>query len=901
MNSVNSAKLSIVITSFNKGSYLAECLDSVIEGLNQGAEIIIVDDGSTDTSLEILRPYANCYPRLKYILQRNRGVSAARNQGIKAANGHYIIFLDADDRMDLEGLMHLYELCKKEDADTAIGSIIRFNEEELQETIPYLKRMFSMNNKQIIRHISKNPELNLSPSVCNKLFKRSLLLKHQIFFDESMMLGEDLLFSQRALYLSRNTLVKEIIVLHYRRFQDEITLSRVNETSLFDRLIVLQMKIKLLYEDLNVSHLLSTIELRQFKYFLNSIFEMKKPTIQRDPHHLFILTETFIQVLKFGMQMNELKLEEQLLVKIILNKDISSLEKLFIVMQDNKFETAYIAHEGAYYHPLYTYFQSYESILKIWKHKLIHRVEIVKQDDMKIYIGGYAFIHHIPADAYKRYLVIRNNEVQKRIPLTTALRTDVTFLHAENRVDYNEAGFETLEINVKDLGYGEWDFFIGVQMHDQWIESPVYIPLSQLRNSLKPVIANEFLISPKYKMGSFLCLEIQRVNKWTNIRQLINGFKKDFRYDISFLKKRDFHTFFSIALIKLLGRLLRGQRIWLIGERRDTAQDNSFHLFSYIRKYKKEINIYYVIDKRSKDYQKIKEFGNIIHFGSLKHTLYLLACTMTLNSYIESANMYTAAYKNILKYYPHWQKNKKVFLQHGVIGVSRVNHSLHKNRTGYSLFVTSSENERDHILSEFGYQDKEVVVTGLPRWDALEDVSQGNEILLMPTWRNWIKTGSQLKASNYFQTYMAFLKSKELHELLERRNLVMTFYPHYKVQQLLGDIPFIHERIRIVRQGQETVQQLLKSHRLLITDYSTVSYDFAYMNKQVLFYQFDYDEFFSRHYNKGIIEIESKQVCKNEAELINKIKESLENNVARYSIKNEHDISKKIILELSGL
>ncbi|CUB46424.1 CDP-Glycerol:Poly(glycerophosphate) glycerophosphotransferase [Bacillus cereus] len=123
----------------------------------------------------------------------------------------------------------------------------------------------------------------------------------------------------------------------------------------------------------------------------------------------------------------------------------------------------------------------------------------------------------------------------------------------------------------------------------------------------------------------------------------------------------------------------------------------------------------------------------------------------------------------------------------------------------------------------------------------------------MPTWRSWIKTKDQLMKSKYWQTYMSFLKSKELHRMLEEKDMTLTFFPHYQTQKLGGETPVFHERIKVLKQGEETVQSLLKRHRLLITDYSTVSFDFAYMNKPVIFFQFDYDEFYSRHYNEGPI------------------------------------------------
>ena len=148
----------------------------------------------------------------------------------------------------------------------------------------------------------------------------------------------------------------------------------------------------------------------------------------------------------------------------------------------------------------------------------------------------------------------------------------------------------------------------------------------------------------------------------------------------------------------------------------------------------------YIITKDSQDLTKIKSYGDIVWYDSILHTLYLLTCKFTINSYAEKPNMYTKEYIDIVKYYPDFVKNKKVFLQHGVIGVSRVNHVLHKNKVNYDYFIVSSEFEKRHIVEEFGYDEKEVIVTGLARWDNLNNEAKKNKILFMPTWRSWIKS-----------------------------------------------------------------------------------------------------------------------------------------------------------------
>lgn len=314
-----------------------------------------------------------------------------------------------------------------------------------------------------------------------------------------------------------------------------------------------------------------------------------------------------------------------------------------------------------------------------------------------------------------------------------------------------------------------------------------------------------------------------------------------------------------------------------MGERRDTAQDNTYHLFEYVVK-NNDANAFYIIDKKSNDYKKVSKYKNIINYGTVKHTLYLLCSNITISSYVEKNNMHTEEYKYILKYFPEIRRNKKVFLQHGVIGVSRVNHSLHKNKVNYDLFIVSSDFEREHIIKEYGYSNCEVKATGLARWDKLEKEEEKKKILLMPTWRKWIKSEDDLLDSKYFKTLLSLLKNEKLKEFLENNNIELTFYPHYQIQKVIGDFKIENSMIKLAKKDDISVQELIKSHSMLITDYSTVSFDFAYLLKPVLFYQFDYGEFYGNHYNEGPINHKNDlfgEVIEEENELIRKIIECI--------------------------
>ena len=134
------------------------------------------------------------------------------------------------------------------------------------------------------------------------------------------------------------------------------------------------------------------------------------------------------------------------------------------------------------------------------------------------------------------------------------------------------------------------------------------------------------------------------------------------------------------------------------------------------------------------------------------------------------------------------RKKKFVFLQHGVIALKRVDAFYSKGmRGGCDLFVVSTNQEKQTIVDNFGYEPDEVINTGLPRWDVLEDTSNGNrEILIMPTWRSWLDSvpDKDFEESDYFRHYMALLNSSHFSQLLEKYDLqVLRFFmlsAHYR-------------------------------------------------------------------------------------------------------------------------
>ena len=121
----NNIKVSVVVPAYNVENYIEDCLKSLINQTLKEIEIIVVNDGSTDNTFEIINKYANLDFRIKVISQENQGISVTRNNGIKIAKGEYIGFVDSDDWVDENYFEELYNTAKKFDADISVASILK--------------------------------------------------------------------------------------------------------------------------------------------------------------------------------------------------------------------------------------------------------------------------------------------------------------------------------------------------------------------------------------------------------------------------------------------------------------------------------------------------------------------------------------------------------------------------------------------------------------------------------------------------------------------------------------------------------------------------------------------------------------------------------------------------------
>ncbi|EEA8555333.1 TPA: capsular biosynthesis protein, partial [Campylobacter jejuni] len=352
-----------------------------------------------------------------------------------------------------------------------------------------------------------------------------------------------------------------------------------------------------------------------------------------------------------------------------------------------------------------------------------------------------------------------------------------------------------------------------------------------------------------------LWIKIDKSSKILDI--FINSQKLKIVFNSSFIDDLDLVL---KALNKQKKQRAKNANLWIFADMASRADDNAEHLYRYVMNNHPKQKIVFTLRKDSCDYLRLKKEGfNLVDPRSLHFKYLLYKASKVISSHIDKY-IFNAFGGDTLK------TKDFVFLQHGV---TKDDISSWVNKRKIDIFITSTKAEYNSIAGDFNhykFSTKEVVLTGLARWDALikNNVLNTKQILIMPTWREYLsgkiqKYGVRTKnpdftKSLYFQKWQEFLCSKKLENLAKKYGYGVVFIPHPQVRIYLDDFNLPSY---IITSYKTSMQELFCKSSLMITDYSSVAFEMAILNKPVLYYQFDKDEFFAKHsYTQGYFNYE---------------------------------------------
>lgn len=828
-------KFSIVMAVYNVEIFLEETVESVLKqdiGFEENVQLILVDDGSKDSSGEICDKYARQYPKNIVVVHKaNGGVASARNEGLKYACGRYINFMDSDDKFTPNVLSLVYKFFSGHETEVDLVTIpLEFFDAIKGDHVQNYKF------KNGTRIIDLNEEYDATLMFVNATFFVNRV-KNKIHFDSKLVVGEDqkvilTILSDKMRY----GVVAECRYLYRRRGRGELSLIQSSKKKYgwyFDYFTYLiDWGIQFFKEKHgNVSGFVQYQFLFDLSWRIKEIYD---PTI--------VLTAEEAEQYKKRLWDTYRKFDDKyILGQRILNTD----HKNYILRK-----------KGQY--PVHFNFIDKDVVVSYGENQLCNlsmgytKLELLNIYDDTVTIEGFTkLLYFGEEEDIEIYLVADNKKY---------------LCSLVDRSDFDDYRFDELickcygfkgRIKLTNIEKCKVSLMIRFRGHEI------------MNNNLN--VGKFFPLLKRFK-NAYVCKDnilVQLENNTLKFNK-VNIFDKGL-HELKLLGEiwsRGTKAAKKAVLSRLMYHFVKPfkkNEIWLVSDRINKADDNGEALFRYLNQNNMPVDAYFVIQKDSEDMAEVSKIGKVLDYLSWKHKFYHLLADKTVSASFDD-HVYNPFQKSEVFYRDIlWQKYH-VFLQHGVTK-DDLSRWLNKYNKNLSMFVTSAVPEYDSILTgNYFYDDSVVKLVGFPRYDRLVDNSE-KVIMIMPTWRAYLcsdedyqksgmrKYDESFRESAYFKYYNSLINNETLIKAAKRLGYKIKFMPH---PYIMSCIDWFEKKEGVEFCDVKTKYgDAFAVSNLIVTDYSSTAFDFAYLRKPILYTQFDKETFFKNHtYKAGYFEYE---------------------------------------------
>lgn len=762
-------KFTIISAVYNVGIYLDEFINSVVNqrlDFEENINIILVDDGSTDNSSEIIKQWVRKYPHnIIYIYKSNGGQSSARNLGLNYVKTEWVTFIDPDDFLDIN---YFYLINKEIERNDNVGVLItkfKLFKEKFGTYHDGFQTDFCF-SKTVRTVYANDMEDCVQFSSSSSIYKASIILSNNILFDERLTASfEDTKFFYEYLnQVPTETVIYIKNALYYYRL-------RASENS--------------------SSNTQWTKKAKYIQFFKNGLFEvieLYKDKSNRIPK--FIQRLVLFSVIPY-LQVSTINRKR---IEDVLNEEEKS-ELLKMIRNclsyvDNDTLNDFYTPPGNYFW-IASIFNYFKDNIKLAKNRI--------------------YVNKVDLDNELVYLRLYGNE-----------STDIRCL-----IDNVESTYK-----VKSIAHKIFD----------------------------DCLINEFNI----------CIHLPKKSK---IKVEINSIECPIYSDFKLINSCD--TDFYLGYEKKYNELYD---IYLFIDSGEKADDNAEHLYrNWIIKHKminKDAS-YYLLDKNSSHWDRLKEEGfNLLDINTLKATYLLKRSKYIFCSYLPG-HLNRWAMSHTFKF------QKYVFLQHGVI-TSNLSKPLNAFYSQINKMVISTCFEKEEILDQkynYLFYEDDLIESGIPRLDTLfsckkllsNDNRKVKKVLLCPTWRSKFNTLNfqnkehlkEFLCSDYMKNWVGLMRSENISHLINTKRIEVIFCPHVNFYSLIEENNLMEDiynllglEISILNPKKVSYQDLFLDCDLLITDYSSLHFDFASLRKPIIYFQFDQEDFYgiSHAYQKGLFD-----------------------------------------------
>lgn len=813
---------SIVMSVYNAELFLRESIDSVIkqDAGFENIQLILVDDGSTDGSGAICDEYGALYPdNVQVIHKENGGVSSARNEGLKYVQGKYVNFMDSDDKLSSNVVRVVCEFLNQhgEETDVVAFPMRFFDGRRGEHTLNY---KFDRGNRVInLDKEWQNPQLSMSSAFVKSECIVSLGFDTRLAYCEDAQVMQKILSNKVTLGVVKNA------TYWYRRRSS-------GEQSAVQSAVMRSERY-----------------LPCMQYFHQELIDYFLEKFRCVPRFI-----QFLLMYDLQWRINQAEIPDGVLSQEDRDAYFSSIKRILTYIDDDvimaqrniysehKFFALSFKYEGALF-PIardndMVFMSPGGATFKVSEFPAV--LEFLTPTDDGIDLEGSVSCFVYPRENID--ILVRTNGEYIRC-ITNILPVKVVAL--EREILY-KIGFKA-HISVDTSGVDCAEVILGI--------GKLKIPLRRVSYGLffpiTSVYRNSYIHVGKWIVGRVPGGIRIRSEKSVDIVELEHQLCKEL------WEKNDKggrHAVFARYLSKVMRKLKR-RPIWLISDRASRAGDNGEAMFRYMRKNHPEIDCYFVLNSDCSDYKRMKKIGPVLAKDSHLHKMLLLISDFNISSQV-GVDINNPFYKYKAPYCGMIAPNRYIFLQHGITQ-NDVSSLLQRRKANLAGIITAANPEwKSIVYGNYDYTEKQVWLTGFPRFDRLYNNDQ-KVIAIVPTWRRFLMgkldkhTGiwslaPGFTSSSFFRFYNGLINNAKLTEVLKRHGYTLAFFPHPNLQPYIN---LFATNPQVEFLGSDTeYRDLYAKCSLMLTDYSSAVFDFAYLRKPVIYCHMDRDDFFSgRH------------------------------------------------------
>ena len=842
---------------YNTGRYLNDSISSLLNqtiDFEKNIQLILVNDGSIDNSEEICLKYQTIYPNnIVYIKLVHGGVSRARNEGIYYAKGLYINFLDPDDKWDYNAFKYVFLFFKIHKNVNLISGRLKFF--EASENYHCLDYKFYKT-----RIVNLTEEYNCIHQSASSTFFKNSIIKGKIF-EEGIFYGEDTIFVDNILLINPIMgLIREAVYYYRVRADSSSAVQNKNENINFYSNSINQIENYLINNSKSLYD--KIVPFIQFFISYDILFRLRtKISEQLNMTDYNEYSNLIKEILK---QIEDKYIFEQMILPN--NYKLFALSKKYNT--DLRYKMRFVNKFFVYLNRIFIDLNKEKDII-IWrildiKNKVLH---LEGKDNF-----------WMPRETYYYYAILGNKSFFPKY------------------MDYSSYDFVTMYGIIQKGRIIIFD--IPLELYDNNTNLSFYISSKNINEKIMTSLGWYAHISSGingyYSYENYIIkYNENEMNIFKFDNNLANKFERDYCYQLQLIQK-DYIVNLrrKIFTLKKIKRKKNNHYIWIINDRHDRAGDNGEYFFRYLtEKNPKNIEVYFTIEKNCSDYKRLKKYGNLLDLNSIEYINTFVVSDKIISS-TSNSWIYNPFDKDY-KYIKDLLDFEVVFLQHGIIK-DDLSKYLHKYNKKFDYFVTSSKKEYKSILApQYAYDKTNVILTGLPRYDNLQELKnlykKEKKIVIIPTWRIYIKgtvdqiTYKSIYSENfintdYFNFYNDLINDEHLLFYMNKFNYKGIFCLHHCFTAQWKD--FKKNDLFNVSEKCDYQNYLIKSS-LLITDYSSIFFDFGYLKKPIIYAHFDYEEYRKNHYKEGYFDYNKDgfgPVCKDINCVVNEIIYEMENN-----------------------